>query len=88
MFLSFYCDYIVDEFVFIFCIFLKIFYLKLLIFGGLSGPPKIISTIFGRTLFSAGRGQAVENSLFLAARCQPPKVNSYFRRLFCWPPKI
>jgi hypothetical protein len=72
MFLSFYCDYIVDEFVVIFCIF-SIFSLKLLIFGGL---------VFGVVRLTA------KNSLFSAARCQPPKVNDYFRRLFCWPPKI
>jgi hypothetical protein len=45
MFLSFYCAYNVDEFAVIFCIFQKKS-LKLLIFGSLSGPPKISSNYF------------------------------------------
>jgi hypothetical protein len=62
--------------------------LKLLIFGGLSGPPKIRSTIFGKSLFSVARGQTAENRLFSAAKCQPPKGNCYFWRLFYWSQKI
>jgi hypothetical protein len=100
MFLSFYCDYIVDEFVVIFCI-SNFFSLKLLIFGGLSGSPKIRSTIIGRSLFSAARGQATENRLFSAIRCQPRESQLLFsvvvllaaeNKLFLaaglWPPKI
>jgi hypothetical protein len=60
------CDYIVDEFVVIFCIFSKKFALKLLIFDGLPWPAKI------RTLFSA-----VLN--FRRPGGEPPKVN-YFRQ--------
>jgi hypothetical protein len=60
------CDYIVDEFAIIFCIFSKFFALKLLIFGGLPWPPKI------RTLFLAGLD-------FRRPGGEPPKVN-YFRR--------
>jgi hypothetical protein len=59
MFLSFYYDYIVDEFAVIFSFFQ--FFLKLLIFGGPSGPSKIRSIIFGRHLFSVARGQATES---------------------------
>jgi hypothetical protein len=80
MFLSFYCDYIVDEFA-VFFAFFSNFFVKLLIFDGLSGPPKIRSNIFGRSLFLTARGQAAENRLFSVATCQPPKVNCYFRRL-------
>jgi hypothetical protein len=59
----------------------------LIIFGGLTWPPKIANTIFGTCLFSA----AVKG---------PPKINCYFRRLAVveaenslfsaaslWPPK-
>jgi hypothetical protein len=53
----------------------------LLIFGGLSGPPKISMSYFRQPLFSAGALLTAENSLFSAAMCQPPKVNGYFRWL-------
>jgi hypothetical protein len=66
MFLSFYFDYIVDEFSVIFCIFFTKFSLKLLIFGGLSGQPKIRSTILAGIYFRRPGNE-------------PPKID-YFRR--------
>jgi hypothetical protein len=64
MFLLFYCDYIVDEFAVIFAFF-SIFSLKLVIFGGLRGPPK-------KVLFSA-------DHYFQRPGIGPPKI-SCFRR--------
>jgi hypothetical protein len=59
------------------------FPLKLLIFGGCIGPPKITLNTFG------GRALAVENNVFSTVKARPPKINFYFW-LFCSkkPPKI
>jgi hypothetical protein len=98
MFLSFYCDYIVDE-ITVFLHFFKKVSLKLLIFGGQLRPPKIIMAYFRRghlpaknkPLFSASRLLAAENKLFSAGRCQPSNIMAYFRLIFVGgqrPPKI
>jgi hypothetical protein len=55
------CDYIVDEFVVIFCIFSNFFALKLLIFGGLLLAAENKNNIFGRLGFSAARRRAAES---------------------------
>jgi hypothetical protein len=39
------------------------------------------SNYFWQALFSAAVQVAAENTLFSADMCQPPKDNSYFRRL-------
>jgi hypothetical protein len=84
--------------------FSQFFSLKLAIFGGLRGPPKIKNTIFGRyyfrrpglaaaenILFSAVVMAATENKLFSTAGPWPPKIKAYFRLIFSGgqePPKI
>jgi hypothetical protein len=69
--------------------FIQIFFsLKIVIFGGLIGPPKIRCPIFGRPLFSAARDLAAEIKLFSVTTWQPPKISLYFRRVFWRPPKI
>jgi hypothetical protein len=55
------CDYIVDEFAVIFCIFSKKFTLKLLIFSGVLWPPKIRNTIFDRRGFLVARRRVAES---------------------------
>jgi hypothetical protein len=77
MFLSFYCDYIVDEFA-VFCIFQK--NSEIINFGGHLRPPKIVAGNFRRP-----DTPAANNHLFSTARCQPPKIIAYFRLFFWWP---
>jgi hypothetical protein len=75
MFLSFYCDYIVDEFA-VFCIFSKK-NSEIINFGGHPRPSKIVAGNFRWP-----DTPAANNHLFSAARCQPPKIIAYFRLVF------
>jgi hypothetical protein len=84
MFLSFYCDYIVDEFAVFFAFFQK--NSEIINFGGHLRPPKIVAGNFRRP-----DTPAANNHLFSAAMCQPPKIIAYFRLIFSGgqgPPKI
>jgi hypothetical protein len=63
-----------------FCIFSKK-NSEIINFGGHLRPPKIVTGNFRRP-----DTPATNNHLFSTARCQPPKIITYFRLIFFWWP--
>jgi hypothetical protein len=74
MFLSFYCDYIVDKI----AVFLHFFKKKFSKNVNFRRPTEAAKN--KRLLFST--------AVVFGGAAWPPKIIPYFRRLACWPPKI
>jgi hypothetical protein len=73
MFLSFYCDYIVDEFA---------------VFSFLQKKFSEIVNFRRPTEATENKRGIISAAIIFGGGVRPPKISNYFRQLCCWPPKI